>query len=75
MTPISNDKACWSCLKKTMKKCPELGVGWYKCSKCGVTYIDMPKLAPQVLGGRWIDVEGNLHRHPNPAYKTKKSKV
>lgn len=32
---------CWYCGKNTMSDCPELGKGWFLCSSCGATWIDV----------------------------------
>lgn len=74
MTPISDNKACWNCLKKTMVLCPELGAEWYKCSKCGATDVEMPKLLSPVLAGTWKDRIGMKHQSPYPVSKGKKAK-
>jgi hypothetical protein len=74
MTSISDNKACWNCLKKTMVLCPKLGAEWYKCSKCGATDVKMPKLQPFVLGETWRDQQGMEHQSPHPVTKGKKAK-
>ena len=31
---------CWYCEKETMTLAPELGEGWFRCSKCGATWVE-----------------------------------
>lgn len=54
---------CWYCGKETMEEAPELGMGWFKCSECGATWIKMPELAEVALGGIWLDAAGIGHYH------------
>lgn len=35
---------CWSCKGSHMEPWETLGKDWHKCSDCGATYIDMPKI-------------------------------
>ncbi len=32
---------CWFCKEGQMHQAEDLGYGWYKCSSCGATYIEM----------------------------------
>jgi hypothetical protein len=32
-------KECWYCHQQTMQSADDLGHEWYRCSKCGATWI------------------------------------
>ena len=34
---------CWYCQEVIMDEAPELGKGWFQCSICGATWIDVVK--------------------------------
>ncbi len=40
---------CWFCEKETMEEAPDLGSGWFRCSKDGATWIKVSK-PYQVVG-------------------------
>jgi len=67
-------RQCWSCGRHFMWIAPELGSGWFKCSKCGATWTEVPVPGASSLGGTWKDTSGILHRSPNPLPRKKRAK-
>ena len=65
---------CWNCGKKTMFPWEDLGIGWFKCSGCGATWIKMLELAASALGGTYKNQGGVRTYHSRPIAKGKKAK-
>ena len=41
---------CWYCQEVNMDEAPELGSGWFQCSICGATWIDVVEPFGPVAG-------------------------
>ena len=66
---------CWFCLKITMVECPELGKGWYKCSECGATSVEIPKpVLPVLMAGVSTDAIGRKSCSPRLSREKKVKK-
>jgi len=68
-------RECWFCFTRLMERAPDLGWGWYKCSNCGATHVDIPTPigAPMSLTTHQFEGYTRTAWKPNP-WKAKATK-